>query len=147
MYGPSYISLEYGLQLHGLIPEQVRTITSVTTGRSRQFSTPVGDFSFRQISLASFASGMDIMQIESGSAFLVAVPEKALSDKTQSDRGSVVRSLNDAERYLVENLRIDREGLLSLHPERIEEYAILYRSKKLRLLADVIRQMKSCEAG
>ena len=44
LYGPSYISLEYALQHHGLIPEAVETLTSVTTGRSRQFRTPLGAF-------------------------------------------------------------------------------------------------------
>ena len=30
IYGPSYISLEYGLQHYGLIPERVEIVTSVT---------------------------------------------------------------------------------------------------------------------
>ena len=31
IYGPSYVSLEYALSYHGLIPERVETVTSVTT--------------------------------------------------------------------------------------------------------------------
>ena len=34
IYGPSYISLDYALSYHGLIPERVETVTSVTLGRS-----------------------------------------------------------------------------------------------------------------
>jgi len=30
IYGPSYISLDYALQYHGLIPERVEAVTSVT---------------------------------------------------------------------------------------------------------------------
>ena len=54
MYGPSYISLEYALQHYGLIPERVEAVTSVTTGRSRRFSTPVGLFTYRMIPLEAF---------------------------------------------------------------------------------------------
>nr|HOP40619.1 hypothetical protein [Geobacteraceae bacterium] len=37
IYGPSYISLEYALHYHGLTPERVEAVTSVTCGRSRSF--------------------------------------------------------------------------------------------------------------
>lgn len=131
------------MQIYGLIPEQVRTVTSVTTGRSRHFSTPVGDFSYRKIALPSFASGMDLMQNGSGATFLVAVPEKALTDKLQSERGLQIQSETDIERYLVENLRMYLDDLTQLQAERIAKYARLYRSKKARLLAAFIRQVQS----
>lgn len=141
IYGPSYISLEYALQIYGLIPEQVRTVTSFTTGRSRRFSTPVGNFSYRRITLPSFSSGMDLMQNGSGATFLVAVPEKALTDKLQSERGLPIQSETDIERYLVENLRMDLDDLTQLQAERIEKYARLYRSRKARFLAAFIRRV------
>ncbi|MDA3971200.1 MAG: hypothetical protein PF442_07595 [Desulfobulbaceae bacterium] len=139
IYGPSYISLEYALQFYGLIPEQVRTVTSVTTGRSRRFSTPVGDFSYWKIPMTAFASGMDLWQNAAGGAYLIAVPEKALTDKIQSERGLPIRSREDVERYLVENLRMDIDDLSPLSAKRIEEYAVLYRSQKARSLAAFIR--------
>src|SRR5512139_134130 len=52
IYGPSCISLDFALHYHGLIPERVEAITSVTTGRSRRFTTPVGMFFYHQIPLA-----------------------------------------------------------------------------------------------
>jgi len=139
IYGPSYISLEYALQFYGLIPEQVRTVTSVTTGRSCRFSTPVGDFSYWKIPVKAFASGMDLLQNPSGGAYLIAVPEKALTDKIQSERGLPIRSRGDIERYLIENLRMDIDDLAQLSVKRIEEYAVLYRSQKARSLAAFIR--------
>src|SRR5512136_3222497 len=36
IYGPSCISLDFALQYHGLIPERVESLTSVTTGRGRR---------------------------------------------------------------------------------------------------------------
>jgi predicted transcriptional regulator of viral defense system len=59
IYGPSYISLDYAMQHYGLIPERVEAVTSVTTGRSRRFLTPIGLFTYRMISLRAFQVGMD----------------------------------------------------------------------------------------
>jgi len=143
IYGPSYISLEYALQIHGFIPEHVRTVTSVTTGRSRRFSTPVGNFSYWKIPLTSFTSGMDLIQNGSESTYLVAIPEKALTDKIQSERGLSIQSTADIERYLVENLRIDPGNLTELQAPRIEKYALLYRSQKARYLASFIKQIQN----
>ena len=36
VYGPSYVSLDYALAYHGLIPERVEALTSVTPNRSAQ---------------------------------------------------------------------------------------------------------------
>ncbi|MBN1355757.1 hypothetical protein JXA40_05740 [bacterium] len=38
IYGPSYVSLEYALNFHGLIPERVERVTSVTPGPSKPLS-------------------------------------------------------------------------------------------------------------
>ena len=54
IYGPSYISLEYALHYFGLIPERVEAVTSVTTGRSRRYATPIGLFRYRMIPLPAF---------------------------------------------------------------------------------------------
>lgn len=145
IYGPSYISLEYALQFYGFIPEQVRTVTSVTTGRSRHFSTPVGNFRYRKISMPSFAVGMDVLRNNFGGTYLMAVPEKALIDKIQSERGMPIRSKKDIEDYLVDNLRMEIDDLYQLRLKRIEQYAELYRSQKGRYLADFIRQLQKLQ--
>jgi predicted transcriptional regulator of viral defense system len=54
IYGPSIISLESALSFHGLIPERVATVTSVTPKRSKRFTTPVGCFVYRQVPLSYF---------------------------------------------------------------------------------------------
>ena len=51
IFGPSYISLDSALQYYGFIPERVEAMTSVTTGRSKRFETPVGLFTYREISV------------------------------------------------------------------------------------------------
>lgn len=49
IYGPSYLSFEFALAWHGLIPEAVYTFTSATCGKKRkkQYKTPYGLFTFR----------------------------------------------------------------------------------------------------
>lgn len=49
LYGPSYVSLESALAWHGLIPEGVFSITSVTHMKTRQFDTPLGAFTYRHL--------------------------------------------------------------------------------------------------
>lgn len=140
IYGPSYISLDYALQSYGLIPEQVETVTSVTTGQSKIFSTPVGTFSYRKIGEVPFASGMDSIENPAGDSYLIAVPEKALVDKIQSDRGTAIRTQRAMERYLIENLRLEMSDIRQMDVNRIEEYGSHYHSRKAGLLAGLIRR-------
>ncbi len=42
IHEPSYISLEMAMSYHGMIPEAVCTITSVSQVRSRELATPFG---------------------------------------------------------------------------------------------------------
>ena len=141
IYGPSCISLDYALHYHGMIPERVEAITSVTNGRSRRFSTPVGLFIYRHVPKAVFSIGVDQVQVEAGRTFLMAVPEKALADKIQNERGTGIRSQDDMRRYLIQNLRIDAESIEKLRSGVVSILAECYRSRKLRLLSRVIARL------
>ena len=141
IYGPSYISLETALAYYGLIPERVEAVTSVTTGRSRRFDTTVGLFIYREIPLRVFRIGMTRVENEGEPAFLIATAEKALSDKIRQDRGTGFRSLKQLRTYLFDDLRIDPSALEKLNPEIVEEIAQRYVSRKVQLLADLIRRL------
>lgn len=142
IYGPSCISLDYALHYHGLIPERAEAMTSVTTGRGRRFVTPIGLFIYHQIPLAAFPIGMDQIQIEGGRFCLMAVPEKALADKIQDDRGTDIRNQDDMQKYLMQNLRIDAENLEKLRTATLAVLARRYGSRKLRLLHKVIAHLQ-----
>jgi len=142
IYGPSCISLDYALHYHGLIPERVEAVTSVTSGRARRFSTPVGLFIYRQVPAAAYPVGIDQVTLEGGRAFLMAVPEKALADKVHDNRGTGIRSQGDMRRYLLQNLRIDAEILATLRTETLTILAERYRSRKLRLLGEVVTRLR-----
>jgi len=140
--GPSYISLEYALQYYGLIPERVVAVTSVTTGRSREFLTPVGLFIYRMIPKNAFRTGMDRAEIDAGRSFLIAVPEKALADKLYQERGIGIQTQTALRDYMESELRIDTSALLKMNPEYLEDIARRYRSRKIRLLSGLIRRLK-----
>ena len=140
IYGPSYVSLEYALHHHGLTPERVETVTSVTCGRSRTFDTPVGMYSYRMIPLEAFRTGMDRVELDDGRSFLIAIPEKALADRIVAERGAGITTQKELHGFLLVNLRIDPAALRGLDPARLAEIARHYRSRRVRLLADLLKR-------
>jgi len=142
VYGPSYVSLDYAVAYHGLIPERVEALTSVTPSRSRRFSTPVGLFIYRQIPARAYEVGMIRVEGEHGQAFLIASPEKALADKIVSVRGAPIASIGEMGRFLEEDLRIDTGAIRSLSAEKIDEFAGRYRSLRLRRLSGYLKRLK-----
>ncbi len=140
IYGPSYVSLEYALHYHGLTPERVESVTSVTCGRSRTFDTPVGTFSYRMITMEAFRTGMDRTELDDGRSFLMAIPEKALADLIVSDRGAGISTQKELHDYLFDDLRVDPADLRVLDPVRLEEIARLYRSRRVKLLAQLVKR-------
>jgi len=147
VYGPSYVSLDQALAYHGLIPERVEALTSVTPNRSRRFATPVGLFVYRRIPARAYEVGMIRAEGDREQAFLIASPEKALADKIVSVRGGRIASIAEMGRFLEADLRVDAGALRSLSAERIDEFAARYRSFKLRHLSGLLRRIRRHEKG
>ena len=74
----SYISLESALSFYGMIPEYPYSITSVTTKKTKKFTTNYGIFSYRKIKPDLFFG----FKLITGDNYLyrLATPEKALFD-------------------------------------------------------------------
>jgi hypothetical protein len=142
IYGPSFVSLDAALSFHGLIPERVEALTSVTCKRPKAFDTPIGSFIYRHSPRGALHLGMD--RVEEGDvAFLIATPERALADKVRDDRGNALRSRGEVARYLFEDLRIDEAGFGRLLPARLEALAGALRSHKVELCAALLRDLRS----
>ena len=75
---PSYVSLEKAFEIHGMIPEAVFTVTSVTTRRPGVYDTALGRFEYQHIQPRLFWGYTAI--VEDGQTWYVAHPEKALLD-------------------------------------------------------------------
>jgi hypothetical protein len=142
IYGPSYVSLDYALHYHGLIPERVEAVTSITCGRGRRFSTPLGLFIYRMVPMRAYQVGIDQVELEGGRFFLIAVPEKALADKIHDDRGASFRTHAELRSYLFHSLRIDSENLTKLDPQMLAFIADRYRSRKILLLSQWVRRLQ-----
>ncbi len=141
IYGPSYVSLEYALSHHGLIPERVETITSITTRRSRDFDTPFGTFSYRMLKGPRYAVGA-ILETAGKTSFLVASPEKALADKVWTDKRFSGLRLSDYDAYLSDDLRIDREALSRFDYSRLQVIATAYGSAKINNLVRYLKRLE-----
>lgn len=78
VYIPSYVSLEFAFRFYGLIPEGVFQITSISTKKTINFETPIGNFQYRKIA-TKYYFGYKLVQLEQD-FFLMAYPEKAIID-------------------------------------------------------------------
>ena len=78
LYSPSYISFEFALSYHGVIPETVYEITSVTTKATRQFKKLRKVFSYHKIKKNAY-TGYET-QKQRGVSFYIASAEKAFVD-------------------------------------------------------------------
>ena len=132
IYGPSAISLRYALSYYGLIPEAVHTVTSITNKRNKQFSTPVGDFTYTYLPSAKYALGIQLQRMPNNTHFLIASPEKALCDLIYlSEKKLQITSEDAFATYLFDDLRIDEEAFKTLSLSCIKQLADCYHHQRL----------------
>ena len=129
IYGPSYVSEDFALCYHGLIPETPYVVTSMTMGRSREFTNDFGAFSYRYCRSKAYSIGVMLAGGEHRH-FLIASPFKALYDKALNDSRW---DGEDPEPYLEDDLRIDLEALQREDKQTLHELApfMTGRLKKL----------------
>lgn len=119
--GPSYVSQDFVLSWHGLIPERVLEVSSVTTQRASLYDTPLGLFSYTRLPLPFYRIGISRMQNPDGTAFLMASLEKALCDKVALTRNLPVFSVAGMRTFLIEDLRLDTELLHDMNLAIVSE--------------------------
>ena len=78
LYSPSYVSLEFAMSYHGIIPETVYEITSVTTKATRRFETLGKIFSYRKIKKSAYTGYGTERQ--GAVSFYIADAEKSFVD-------------------------------------------------------------------
>jgi len=140
LLSPSYISFDYALYFYGLIPESVYDITSATTKRSKNFTTDVGTFSFRQIKKELYSIGLKIESAKNGN-FIIASKEKALCDKTYYTKDINITSKKKMREFLEIDLRIDVEELEDCDRDIFKKYYEISKSKKIKFLLQVIEDI------
>ncbi len=116
LYGPSYISGEFALSYHGIIPETVYEITSVTTKSTRRFEALGKVYSYRRIKQSAFA-GYSVEK-QGKFAFYLADPEKAFVDTLYY-------------RVIFGKQPISRFNREKINKRKALSYAGLFRNRKL----------------
>jgi hypothetical protein len=141
LLGPSYLSVESALSFHGIIPERVYAISSMTTKASRDFETSLGLFTYIHLPLPYYAFGINMVKLTSEQYAMIASPEKAICDKIISTSGLILRSATSAGNYLIDNLRIDEEILKGLNTQMINEW--LPDAPKKESLQMIVKMIES----
>ncbi len=143
LYGPSYVSLDYALARHGLVPEAVFEVTAVTTKRSKSYETPLGRFSYVQSFVSLYNIGIVSEKNPDGTAFLLASKEKALCDKIVFTPGLDLYSRQTMLTFLEESLRIEPDELKDFSPEIVANCARAGRkSRQLSALYKLIKHIQ-----
>ena len=139
LHSPSHVSLESALAYHGLIPEAVYTVTSVTSLRSRVFDTPLGRFSFQRVPASNPRAGVEAIEVSRGSWAFVATPPRALADLIYLRKN--VRWESDGLAFLTESMRIEEEDLNEIITENIEEILAGIRNKRVTTYLTELRNV------
>ena len=144
IYGPSYLSFEFALSWHDLIPEAVYAFTSATCGKGRRkrYDTTFGVYSYRDVPIATFPYGTTLHE-ENGYSFILATPEKVICDLlyTRSPCGS----RKELRQLLFDDLRMDEAVFFNTDWDDMAELAGLYHTSSHRLLISMIKEMKRHE--
>lgn len=131
----SYVSLQSALANHGLIPEYVPAVASVTTARPSQWETPFGHFSYRRIKVDYF-HGYRSLELGGGQSAFVARPEKAILDLVYLTSGG------DDVSYL-RSLRL--QNLETIDSADLHSMAQVFDRPKIFRAVDVIEELRKEE--
>lgn len=137
---PSYISLDYALSFHGLIPESVYEITAITTSRSKKYNTDFGIFSYKHIKKELFPVGLKIESTQQGN-FLIASKEKAVCDKIYFTKDANLSSKQKMSIFFKDDLRINIDDLRNCNRKVISDYYNISKSKKIKILLNLIKEL------
>jgi len=138
LHSPSHISLESALSYHGLIPEAVHVTTSVTSRRSRSFTTPLWHFTFLRIPANQPSAGVVSVKVDSIGWAFIAGAVRAIADLVYSKRG--VSWATDGLGFLTESMRIDEGDLLAISLDDIDNVRDSSRSRRVRGYLDGLEQ-------
>ena len=123
IFDPSYISLEMALSYHGLIPESVYGITSVSSRKTYSFNSQLAKFNYRKIK-PELMFGYQLINYQNHN-FKMAEIEKAILDFFY------VNSKLKTEGQF-EELRINRDTFRErVDVEKLKDYLAQYNNKAL----------------
>ena len=133
LYEPSYISLESALAYYQVIPESVLGVTSISSRKTRQFSSAWGVFSYRSLQ-PQWMFGYRVVEIRPGRKFKIASLEKAVLDTLHLNPH--IQSVDD-----LEELRWNRQSLLAmLDNPSFQGYLALFGKQSLATRVKILME-------
>jgi hypothetical protein len=137
IYGPSYLSFEYALSFHSIIPERVVVYTNATFNKrkSKSYQNHFGLFTYRDIPKDAFPFMVKVYE-EDSYAYFIASPEKALCDLLYIKKP--VLSIRELKMLLFEDLRISKDMFDQLNFEDILFLSSKYMSNNIKYLKKYI---------
>lgn len=137
---PSYLSFEFALSYHGLIPEAVYNFTSATFEKKKKkiYKTPFGVFTYRDVPSAVYPYGITCFT-EQGYAIQIASPEKALCDELYIQ--SPVASQGELKELMFDGLRIDWDAFCKLSVEDVAFLNGKYHCTNIQKLQKIMEKI------
>lgn len=137
IYGPSYLSFEYALSFHNIIPERVVVYTNATFNKrkSKSYQNNFGLFTYRDVPNEAFPYMVKVYK-EDSYAYFIASPEKALCDLLYIKKP--VSSVRELKMLLFEDLRISTDVFVQLNFQDILFLSSKYISNNIKYLKKYI---------
>lgn len=137
IYGPSYLSFEYALSFHTIIPERVLVYTNATFNKrkSKSYHNHFGLFTYRDVPKEAFPFMVRVYE-ENDYVYFIASPEKALCDLLYIKKP--VFSIKELKRMLFEDLRISEEWFRQINVRDILFLSSKYKSNNIKYLRKFI---------
>jgi hypothetical protein len=141
LHAPSHVSLESALAHHGLIPEAVQQVSSVTADRNRSFRTPNGLYSFCRVPARDPRAGVEAVRLGRRDWAFIASPLRALADLIYLNRS--VSWSKDGMHYVLDSLRIEPDDLVGVSAAALPEICGSIRSRRVvRYLENLAREVR-----
>lgn len=137
IYGPSYLSFEYALSFHSIIPERVVVYTNATFNKrkSKAYKNHFGLFTYRDVPKEAFPFFVQVYERDSY-AYFIASPEKALCDLLYIKQP--VKSIIELKMLLFEDIRFNREAFKLLNYDDMMFLSKKYISSNIKFLIKLI---------
>ena len=129
LYGVSHVSIESALAFHGLIPEAVFQVGSVSIDRAKTFSTPIGVFSYHRVPLREPRAGVEAIKLPDGFWAFVATPLRAIADLVYLRKD--VTWEGDGLDFITESLRVEESDLLKIKPAMLNKLIAQFTDKRV----------------
>jgi hypothetical protein len=137
VYGPSYVSMESALEYHGLIPEAVQIVFSVTGGRAKTFATPAGTFKYLHVPQFPLMAGVERHDDDPSGVYFVATPLKAICDIVAARR----LDWTSLEPFF-ESYRLDEETTRIIGKREISNLLEVYHSGRVHAFLEGLKKEK-----